>query len=164
MHIVDAVLASGAIDPIVVTGHQDDAVRAALANRAVRFVYNPAHADGIGGSVAAGTRALSDQVEGVVICQGDMPRVPAAVIDALIGAFAPERGASICIPTAGGRRGNPVLLGREHLPTLTQLSGDQGARSLIGRMGHQLAEVPTGASGILFDVDTPMAYQKAALS
>jgi molybdenum cofactor cytidylyltransferase len=72
MHIVDAVLASGAIDPIVVTGHQDDAVRAALANRAVRFVYNPAHADGIGGSVAAGTRALSDQVEGVVICQGDL--------------------------------------------------------------------------------------------
>ena len=162
-HMVDAVLASGAIDPIVVTGHQDGAVRAALADRAVRFVHNPAYASGMGGSVAAGVTAVSDRIEGVVICQGDMPHVPAAVIDALIGAFAPERGVSICIPTADGQRGNPVLLGREHFPALTQLTGDQGARALIGRLSHQLAEVPTGERGILFDVDTPIAYQKAAL-
>ena len=73
-HAVDAMLASRADPVIVVTGHQADAVRAALAGRPVIWAHNPDYASGLSSSLAAGLAALPEDAEGVVIGLGDMPR------------------------------------------------------------------------------------------
>jgi molybdenum cofactor cytidylyltransferase len=117
----------------VVTGHQRDQVEAVLKNLAVRLVHNPDFAQGLGSSLKAGIGAVPPEADGVVVCLGDMPQVDAALIDRLIAAFDPERGALVVVPTFEGKRGNPVLWSRRFFPDLMSIEGDVGARHLIGR-------------------------------
>ncbi len=150
-------LASRAKPVIVVTGHQRERVEAALAGLPVRLVHNPDFADGLATSVKAGIAAVPATADGAVICLGDMPQVDAALIDRLIAAFDPEKGALAVMPTIGGKRGNPVLWSRRFFPDLMTIEGDVGARNLIGRYGEAVVEVPVTGKAALTDIDTPEA-------
>ena len=89
-----------------------------------------------------------------------MPQVTAPLIDKLVGAFDPERGALVVIPTIEGKRGNPVVWARRFFPELMGLDGDVGARHLIGRYPEAVAEVPLTDTAALVDVDTPEAFDR----
>jgi molybdenum cofactor cytidylyltransferase len=157
--VVDAVLASRARPVVVVTGHQRDKVEAALAGLSVKFVHNPHFADGLGTSLKAGIAALPAEADGAIVCLGDMPQVDAALIDRLIGAFDPDHGALVVLPTIDGKRGNPVVWSRRFFPDLMAVEGDVGARYLIGRYTEAVAEVPLTGTAALTDVDTPEALE-----
>ena len=150
-------LASRAKPVIVVTGHQRDQVEKALAGLPVQLVHNPDFADGLGTSLKAGIAAVPADADGAIVCLGDMPQVDAALIDRLIAAFDPERGALVVVPTFDGKRGNPVLWSRRFFPDLMAIEGDVGARHLIGRYGEAVVEVPVDGKAALVDVDTPEA-------
>jgi molybdenum cofactor cytidylyltransferase len=150
-------LASRAKPVIVVTGHQRDHVEKVLAGLPVRLVHNPDFAQGLGTSLRAGIAAVPADADGAIVCLGDMPQVDAALIDRLIGAFDPDRGALVVVPTFEGKRGNPVLWSRRFFPDLTAIEGDVGARHLIGRYGEAVVEVPVDGKAALTDVDTPEA-------
>jgi molybdenum cofactor cytidylyltransferase len=161
-HVVDAALASRARPVIVVTGHQRDKVEAALAGLPVKFVHNAHFADGLGTSLKAGIAALGAlpaEADGAIVCLGDMPQVDAALIDRLIGAFDPEHGALVVVPTIDGKRGNPVVWSRRFFPDLMAVEGDVGARYLIGRYTEAVAEVPLTGTAALTDIDTPEALE-----
>ncbi len=157
--VVDQVLASRARPVIVVTGHQRERVEAALKGLLVKFVHNPHFADGLGTSLRAGVGALPAEVDGAIVCLGDMPQVDAALIDRLIGAFDPDAGALAVVPTIDGKRGNPVVWSRRFFPDLMAVEGDIGARHLIGRYTEVVAEVPLTGTAALTDVDTPEALE-----
>ncbi|MGE0725289.1 MAG: NTP transferase domain-containing protein, partial [Alphaproteobacteria bacterium] len=154
---VEAVAASKAKPLVVVTGHQPEAVAAALSGHSATIVHNPAFAEGLSTSLRAGIAALASDVDGVLVCLGDMPRVAPATIDKLIAAFNPIEGRAICVPTASGKRGNPILWARRFFAEMAAVSGDVGARRLLADHADQVAEVETGDAGILIDVDTPEA-------
>ncbi|TMI98681.1 MAG: 4-diphosphocytidyl-2C-methyl-D-erythritol kinase [Alphaproteobacteria bacterium] len=156
-HVAEHALASRARPVIVVTGHQRERVERALAGLAVRFVHNPDFADGLSTSLKAGIAAVPADSDGTIVCLGDMPQVSAKLIDRLIAAFDPERGALVVIPTIAGKRGNPVLWSRRFFPDLAAVEGDVGARHLIGGYAEAVAEVPLDDAGALTDVDTPEA-------
>jgi molybdenum cofactor cytidylyltransferase len=158
-HVVDAALASRARPVVVVTGHQRDKVEAALAGLSVKFVHNPHFADGLGTSLKAGIAALPAEADGAIVCLGDMPQVDASLIDRLIGAFDPDHGALVVVPTIDGKRGNPVVWSRRFFPDLMTVEGDVGARYLIGRYTEAVAEVPLTGTAALTDVDTPEALE-----
>ena len=157
--VVDAVLASRARPVVVVTGHQRDKVEAALAGLPVKFVHNPHFADGLGTSLKAGIAALPAEADGAIVCLGDMPQVDSALIDRLIGAFDPDHGALVVLPTIDGKRGNPVVWSRRFFPDLMAVEGDVGARYLIGRYTEAVTEVPLTGTAALTDVDTPEALE-----
>src|SRR5271168_2633287 len=157
--VAEQVLASRARPVIVVTGHQRERVEAALAGLPVKFVHNPHFADGLGTSLKAGIGALPAEVDGAIVCLGDMPQVDAALIDRLIGAFDPDAGALAVVPTIDGKRGNPVVWSRRFFPDLMTVEGDVGARHLIGRYTEVVAEVPLAGKAALTDVDTPEALE-----
>ena len=157
--VVDAVLASRARPVIVVTGHQHERVEAALAGLPVKFVHNPHFAEGLGTSLKTGIAALPAEVDGAVVCLGDMPQVDATMIDHLVGAFDPAKGALVVVPTIDGKRGNPVVWSRRFFPDLMTVEGDVGARHLIGRYPEAVAEVPLTGAAALTDVDTPEALR-----
>jgi molybdenum cofactor cytidylyltransferase len=148
-------LASRAAPVIVVTGHQRERIEAALAGLPVRFIHNPDYADGLGTSLKAGIAAVPEDADGAIICLGDMPQVDAALIDRLIAAFDPERGALIVVPSIEGRRGNPVVWSRRFFHELMAIQGDIGARHLIGQYAEAVAEVALAGDAALTDVDTP---------
>jgi molybdenum cofactor cytidylyltransferase len=153
----EAALASRAKPVIVVAGHQRSEVEKVLAGLPVEVVHNPDFADGLGTSVRAGIAAVPAEVDGAIVLLGDMPQVDARLIDRLIGAFDPDRGALVVVPTFEGKRGNPVLWSRRFFPDLMTIDGDVGARHLIGHYGEAVAEVPVEGKAALVDVDTPEA-------
>jgi molybdenum cofactor cytidylyltransferase len=156
-HVAEHVLASRAKPVIVVTGHQKERVERALAGLPVTFVHNPDFAEGLSTSLKTGIAAVPPDADGAIVCLGDMPQVTAKLIDRLIAAFDPERGALVVIPTIVGKRGNPVLWSRRFFPDLAAVEGDVGARHLIGNYAEAVAEVPLDDAGALTDVDTPEA-------
>jgi molybdenum cofactor cytidylyltransferase len=157
--VTEAALASRARPVIVVTGHQREKVEAVLAGLPVKFAHNPHYADGLGTSLKAGIAALPADVDGAIVCLGDMPQVDAEIIDRLIGAFDPDKGALVVIPTIDGKRGNPVVWSRRFFADLMAVEGDVGARHLIGRHTEAVAEVPLTGTAALTDVDTPEALE-----
>ena len=163
-HVVDAVVASGASPVIVVTGHEQDRLEEALAERDVRFIHNPDYADGLSTSLRTGLNLLDPDIEGAVVCLGDMPSVSADHIDRLIAAFDPAAGHAIVVPTYNGKRGNPVLWHRRFFASMSDVSGDVGARHLIGDNEDLLLEIAMDDDAVLADLDTPaaLAAHKAA--
>jgi molybdenum cofactor cytidylyltransferase len=158
--VVDAALAAQTDSVTVVTGHQPDRVRAALAGREMAFTHNPDYADGLSTSLKRGLAALPPDIDGVVVCLGDMPRVTAGQIDRLIAAFDPLEGRAVCVPTARGKRGNPVLWAARFIPEMMTLHGDVGAKHLVGDYPELVVEVEMADDGVLLDVDTPDALAR----
>jgi molybdenum cofactor cytidylyltransferase len=155
--VVETVRRSQAGPIVVVTGHQRAKVEAALADQDVTLVHNPDFAHGLSTSLHRGLGALPATLDGVVVCLGDMPRITAPVIDKLIAAFDPLEGRAICLPTWQGKRGNPVLFAHRFFAEMQEISGDLGARALIGDYPELVTEVPVPEDSVLFDVDTPEA-------
>jgi len=155
--VVDEAVASHAKPVIVVVGHERGEVEKALAGLPVQFVHNPDFAQGLGTSLKAGIAAVPAEADGAIVCLADMPQVDASLLNRLIAAFDPDRGALIVMPTAEGRRGNPVLWSRRFFPDLMAIEGDVGARHFIGRYSEAAVEVPLEGKAALVDVDTPEA-------
>jgi molybdenum cofactor cytidylyltransferase len=146
-------LASRARPVIVVTGFEAERVATALKDLGVEIAHNRDFAQGIGTSLRAGLRAVPPASEGALILLGDMPRVDASVLDALLAAFAANGTESICVPVHAGRRGNPVLWGRAYFPEMMRLSGDRGAKQLMRLHPGKIVEVEVGTDSIFEDVD-----------
>jgi molybdenum cofactor cytidylyltransferase len=155
--VAEQALASRATPVVVVTGHERAKVEAALTGLRVRFAYNPDYAAGLSTSLKVGLAALPGEVDGAIVCLGDMPQVTAPLIDRMVDAFDPARGALVVVPTIEGKRGNPVVWSRRFFPDLMALEGDVGARHLIATYADAVAEVSVEDSAALTDVDTPDA-------
>src|SRR6185312_7568989 len=140
---VERLLAARIDEVVVVTGHERDAVRAALANLRVRIVDNPHFSRGIA--------ALPAAVTGAIIALGDQPTVSTAVIDKLVDAWH-ERRMPIVAPLYRGVRGNPVLFAASLFAELRAVGGDHGARDLISRSPDRVTLVDVDADMPL-DVD-----------
>jgi molybdenum cofactor cytidylyltransferase len=148
-------VASRARPVIVVTGHEREKVEAALKGLPVRLVHNSDYREGLGTSLKAGIAAVPEEADAAIVCLGDMPQVDAALIDRLIAALDPERGALIVVPSIDGRRGNPVVWSRRFFHDLMSIQGDIGARHLIGSYAEAVVEIPVVDEAALTDVDTP---------
>jgi len=132
-----------------------DEAAAELAQQAagIDVVVNRDPAQGLGASIACGVHALAPGTDGVLVVLGDMPRVRATSIAALLARFDTLPDAAVVAPLHRGRRGHPVLFGAAHFPALAVLTGDEGARAVLA--GAALTFVEVDDPGVLLDVDTP---------
>ncbi len=142
---------------IVITGHQDALIRNALRKKPVRFVHAPDFADGISASLRAGIVALDNQVQGALICLGDMPLVDPHIMRQIIEAYDPTQRHEIVLPVYENQRGNPVLWGKRFFPELSQLTGDAGGHKILHRHKSFIAEIAVGSEAVRLDFDTPAA-------
>ncbi|HRD76910.1 MAG TPA: nucleotidyltransferase family protein [Hyphomicrobiaceae bacterium] len=162
LHAARALAASRCERLVVVTGPEADRVKAALAalpRLTPELVHNDRHAEGIGGSIAAGVRALPRTATAVLIVQADMPGLTSTLVDGLIG-LQEERAALIGIapvvfPTlADGRQRSPVLWPARFRDKLEALTGDQGAKGLIAAARGETAPLLVDDPRLIADIDT----------
>ena len=151
---VDNMLASGARPIIVVTGHREAEIRAALGRRPVTFVTASDYQAGLSASLRAGLAEVPDAAAAALICLGDMPLVTGRMIDRLIETHDSDEGRLIVAPTASGALGNPVLWDRRYFTDLAALEGDRGARALLDGNPDAITTVELGDPA-LRDFDTP---------
>ncbi len=161
-HVADQALAADFAEVVVVTGHQADAVRRALADRPVRWVHNPLFEQGMASSLRAGIEALAPTIDALLICLGDMPRVDSRHMQKIAGAYDAAAGQTICVPVFDRQKGNPVLFGRRHFAEMLSLEGDRGARSLLARHPDRVRLVEMADDAVLTDVDTPESFARMA--
>ncbi len=154
------ILAGGPDELVVVLGYQAAQVRAALHDLPVRFVGNPEYASGMGSSIAAGARHADPTAGALLIVLGDMPRLSASTVRALVdrNRALQEDARAILVPAYSGRRGQPVLFGAAYRPALEALVGDRGGRFILERHADRVIQVPVDDPGILQDVDTEESY------
>lgn len=155
-HAARTAVACGARPVIAVTGHMADRVARALDDLDVGIALNPDFADGLSTSLRQGIEALPDNIDGVLVLLGDMPRIKPELLKRMIAAFNPEAGRSIVVSVFDGKRGNPVLFARQYFNELKSVPGDIGARHIIAFHEGAVAEVVADAS-VFIDVDTPQA-------
>lgn len=138
----------------VVVGHEAGRVMQALAGLPVQFIHNPDYGEGMGTSIAAAARwALSLRPAPAALLLGvcDQVFLSTNLYDELLRTFKHHRPDAVICRYAKGS-GVPVVIGHARLPLLTQCTGDQGARKLIGQWPH-VVEVPFPKGHV--EIDTP---------
>jgi molybdenum cofactor cytidylyltransferase len=157
--VVRAVLAVDPAELVVVTGFRAPEITAALDGLPVRFVDNPAYAEGQAGSVVTGVRALTALCDAVMIVLGDQPLLTPTALGRLIAAYAtaPE-GRSILVPASAGQRGNPVLFAARHIPEIQAGDLKVGCRRLIETYPDRVALIEMADDAFIRDCDTPEDY------
>lgn len=144
-------------ETIIVVGHNANAVIDALDDLPVTLVKNPDYSDGQASSIKAGLKPMANDTDDVLIALGDMPLLPAALIDKLCKAHSnnPAADNTITLPFCADQRRNPVLFGKAFFGLLTTLRGDMGARQIIQDHGTSVAQIDWPDKAVFMDADTP---------
>jgi CTP:molybdopterin cytidylyltransferase MocA len=170
------VLRTGGADPILVV------IGAAQVNLdGIHTVYNEQWRTGMGSSLRAALRALTDaegaegaegpqdrtaatlpvDVGAVVVALADQPLVGTDAVARLIAAY--RGGASVAVAGYDGKPRNPVLLAREHWPeVIATATGDQGARAFLRARPELVTLVECGDTGSPDDIDTAADLDRVA--
>ncbi len=153
--VVEAVMAGGVDDAVVVTGADYASITSLLRGYEVKLVRNKGWPEGMGTSLAKGMKALeSDNCGGILVCLGDLPFLSSRMVRRVIEVFRQHHGERIVVPMVKGRRGHPVIFPVAYWTELGKLAGDKGARSILNKAGPSLFEVEVDSSEIVRDVDT----------
>jgi molybdenum cofactor cytidylyltransferase len=145
---------------IVVLGHDANGVGAALSgitDERLELIGNTRYPEGMGTSLAQGTRACSWGTDAILVALGDAPFFRTEDVDALVDAR--SGGAAIVVPVHQGRRGHPVILDGSFREEMEQLTGDAGARHILERASGSIVEVELPGDGFLVDIDDPDDYE-----
>lgn len=154
-------LATNAAPVVVVTGHRQSEIVAALSELDVTAVENPDYASGMASSLVSGfSAAPARSADGVLVMLADMPGVTTGDLNLLIAAFRSASGRAIVRAVSLGKRGNPVILPRLLGDAVMRLEGDVGARHIIETSGLPVIDVDIGEAAHL-DVDTSEAVVAA---
>lgn len=108
-------------------------------------------AEGMAASLRAGAAGWHGAL---MILPADMPEIDTQMIMQMVDLHQ-ENQAGILRGASLGRPGHPVILPADLVPELAQLSGDEGARSLIARHRNRLQLVDLPGAAALTDLDTP---------
>jgi molybdenum cofactor cytidylyltransferase len=159
--VVSALLAAPVDEVLVVTGHQREAVEAALARWPVKAVFNPDYARGeMLSSVQAGLRATSAACQAALLAVGDMPAIQQGVITQLIDAYRAGGDDLVYIPSYQMRAGHPVLVPRPHWGAILSLPRGDTLRSVLRAKNRRVQWVIVDTPSVLRDIDTPTDYQQ----
>ncbi len=129
-YAVETMLAVPALDPvIVVLGHAAEEIAEALEFGDATVVVAADWDDGQSASLKRGVEAAGG-ADAAVVTLGDQPFITPQVI---AGALDQLPGYDAVRATYGGAPGHPVVLSRPVMDAVVELSGDTGARDLLGR-------------------------------
>lgn len=124
--------------------HTLDAVRAS----GLPFHLEDAGHPGMGDSIAAAVRATAD-ADGWLILPADLPLIRPETLRLVADAPAQQ---AVVVPVYQGQRGHPVRFARVCREQLMELTGNQGAASIV--RSHGATEIMVNDVGCVTDIDT----------
>lgn len=158
-HIIGQLIRARVDEVVVVTGHNADAVAAAVTLFGAQVAYNDAYQTGeMLSSLKVGLLALPETVDAAMVVLGDQPRIQTEVIRPIMQAYADGRGA-IVAPSYQNRRGHPLVIGRQYWPELLALPPESSPRAVINAHSDAIYYVVVETDSVLRDVDTPSDYE-----
>ncbi|WP_321342719.1 nucleotidyltransferase family protein [uncultured Draconibacterium sp.] len=159
-HQINTLLATG--NPVVVVlGNQSESIIPILQGLPVELSINKNWEQGMGTSIAAGVKFISQlypDCKGVLITLIDQPLITTDHLNTLVTNFESEKQQIIVSQADSGWQGVPVFFDRFYFDELARLNGKQGAKTIFRNYKEQVISVPCGE--ILVDMDTPKEYDK----
>jgi molybdenum cofactor cytidylyltransferase len=140
---------------IAVVRPDNKALAGLLENAGLKVVFCDAQTTDMADSLSTAIRyaaKFSESSAGFVIALADMPYIKADTIKAI--AHALDAGAAIVAPEYQGKRGHPVGFSARFRHELEQLTGDEGARTILKRYADQIKLLECNDPGVLADIDT----------
>jgi molybdenum cofactor cytidylyltransferase len=151
---------SGVHDIAVVTGYEAEKIEKIGKEHGVSTVYNPDYSDGeMLSSLKVAIRSLPKNREAVLVVLADQPMVDSETIDQILIAFW-QGGGELIAPTYKGKRGNPVLIGRQYFPDLLKLPRGRAPRDMLSQKADMLLLIPVNTPTVLADLDSPQDYER----
>jgi molybdenum cofactor cytidylyltransferase len=154
-HCMEAVTSITPTQIVVVTGHQSKEITSLLDIESIQLVNNSHYAEGMGTSIAAGIKALDEDMDAAFICLADMPLIKPDDFFQLSQGFEPDEQHDICVPVFDGQNGHPVLFGRRYFSKLSVLKEDKGARLILAEYSDQINHISFPSKRIRTDIDRP---------
>lgn len=145
---------------LAITGANDEAVEAALADLPLVVVRHRAWREGMGSSLAAGigqVRVQYPSASGALVCLADQPLFDSAWLEQLMAAHR-RRPDMLMVTEAKGVPGPPVVFPGDLFDELAQWSGSKGAQAVLRREAHRVLRFASSAG---IDVDTPDDLRRA---
>lgn len=143
---------------ILVTGHRGEELEKLYrGNKRVVPVRNHNFKQGMFSSIQTGTSLI--QTDWFFITMGDMPGISPALYEILIKAQTANRGIEIIRPLFKGKRGHPVLLKRNVIPTI--LSEPPGSKMKNVFTHHHVLDIEMNRAETFNDIDTKEDYREA---
>ena len=156
-HCLDAIIAAGIRDIVVVTGAQNANISEVLRDTPARMVINEEPNSQMADSVRIGLHALGDVFSGVLVCLSDHPLVSTETFKAVIRGHSeePDR---IIIPACRGKRGHPTLFPRK---IIGELFSTTTLLDIIKKDGERVRVLEVHDEGIALNMNTEEDYRKA---
>ncbi len=160
--ILEATSAAGLEPSVVVLGPDGSKILASVHLRGALEVRNDHPETGQIGSIKQGVSAIINRpVEAVLVWPVDQPHVLVRTVELLVEEFR-RSGMPVVLPVHEGRRGHPVLFGREVFEELLNAPADLGARAVVRAQQQKgrVVEVSVADPAVTDDIDTPEAYEQ----
>lgn len=158
-HVVESLLTAPVSPVVVVLGAHAPTIVPTLTDLPVEIVIHAGWAEGMGSTLRMGVTALAQlepRLQGLIVSLADQPGLTAVHLEKLLESHQ-QTGRSIVASTVQGRPVPPVFFSSAWFPRLRDLTGDQGARTLLQDHSAELAHVPLPDST---DLDTPEDYAR----
>ena len=154
---VDVAIMSKASATVVVVGHDQEQVAAALMPFNGFLVCNENYSKGISSSLSQAVRATRHAADALIVMLADQPLITASHIDTLIDLWTGS--ADEIVATAfDDITGPPVLFASSCFDELALLQGDAGARALLGDDRFTLQTIAFADAAI--DIDEPAGLSR----
>ena len=141
---------------LVVSARASDGLIEGIEDPRLRVVFNPAWSTGKAGSFEIGLREVPADAPGVVALLGDMPRVPAWLIERVLAEFELSGGLTFPIYPGpeGPAKGHPTAYPRELFGEVGRLIGDDTAMAAVRRHWGEAVKIPLDDGFTQADIDT----------
>lgn len=158
-HSLDNILSAG-IEDIVIVTRPNSGLEKLIKVGKIRIIENKQYKSGLASSLITGLKEIDNRAQGVIFALADQPLVTPDIYRHLIETY--QKSLKLVVgPSYKGQRGNPTLFDRRTWPSVMDLSGDEGGKRIIEKLPpSEISLLETDLDGVLFDVDTPEAYQK----
>lgn len=143
---------------VIVLGANINLVKAEIEELAVEIVFNADWQTGLSSSIKTGIEHLlkiAPNAEGCVIALADQPFVASKHLNLFAERFY-QTNNSIIAAEYDQTRGVPALFSRETFADFNELSGDKGAKAVIGKHHESLSTINLPEAA--FDIDTPQDF------
>ncbi|MFS4482906.1 nucleotidyltransferase family protein [Hyunsoonleella sp. 2307UL5-6] len=150
-------------DVIVVLGANCQVIASEIKDEMITVITNTSWELGLGKSIGFAAEYVSTSKEnsdGLMIVLADQPYVTSSFLNIMIEAFNGTSKGIIATAYKADKKGVPALFHKKYLMELAQLSGDDGAKSILKKYSSSVSVIIPDFENI--DIDTPQDYQQVS--
>ena len=148
-------------DCIAVIGEPQQKMAQVCSQHHIRWLFNPASAEGQASSIRLALQQLDPQLDGILFLLGDQPFISVKLVQTMLEQFFLCGSANtIIVPQYSGKNCSPVLFGADWRNDLGALAGDEGGRRIIRANPDSVAALEWTDPQDFYDSDTWEQYQR----